>query len=1469
MDQVSRARRGPDQPVLESPGAAIIRVAIAVNRARKFRVFLSSTFSDFTGERNALHRFVFPRLRDLALRHDARFQAIDLRWGVRDEAALDQRTMPICLSQIERCRQSTPRPNFVALVGDRLGWRPVPYALRAEDYHALRERAPPAILSLLEAWYQRDDNAVPPENVLQPRQRGTRFEDQRTWATEVEGPLVRFLEENAIALGPGSCDLHLGSAVAQEIRHALHGSEEPVRHAFAFIRSIRNFQDVVSALPSPGAADLLDMDERHAHDLEAHAKVKALQSDLVDVLGVNASCFEARWTGSSLGSDHLGSLPEGLDACLSVLEREPTSLCEAVWVALAKSMREECLTIGDVAEGTEEAMAQSRFRRERTLAFTGRETELAAIVSHATVRPGYPLLVHGQSGSGKSALLARALAVLETLPRARVVYRFIGATAESSVGSIVLAGVCREIRARYGEPEVVVPGDYPRLIDAFQEALKLPSQEAPLILVVDALDAFAPEDPAGDLKWIPASTPESLAIIVSGTPSTRLQSLATRIRANRTGRVPDSLRIDSMSTAEASQLIDDSLLKAGRVLQSQQRATILECLGRTGLPLHARLLAEEARAWHSYTDLPPVGDSKESAVDGLLRRLCADDVHGKVLVARSLGYLRCSRHGLTEEELLDLFSMDTPLMAEVREHAHHALPEESSPRFPVAMWIRLFEEVRPYLGERSADGQRVLSFFHAQLDEGVDRVLLTEELRTELHGNLAAYFAGQPLRFGETPNRRKLSEQAYQAVHGTGGGPLEEALWNLEHLESKCLHQGISAARLDCGMAVRLGPGRTVPQDDVEALNSLSMALRLAAGRDLVDRGQIRSQLFGRLQLTQHPRIRGLRQQALEAGGMIWVASRGEGLTQAGGTLLATIEQPCRHLAISADGRYLGMSGYDSFHGVWDLHTGARVPLPVHEFAEIRRVFSAHHATRFVFVSDRVLGLFDVESGAIHKLLSGTGFGGVMVDATPGGRLLAFALRRSSDVAIWSMDVQRLQWIRTGGDHGITALRLDPTGRFLFAGTSDGDLRMHEVASGEEAAVFRGHSEKINAIDIDQAGTRAATVAHDWSVRLWNLVDLRPAAVYEPTKKILAGEYDTVVFTNDSSAVIVPDGFGDLLRIDARTGELETRTSGHVHSVTSLALPLAGVPLVSASTDDTVKVWDVARMAATSTELPHRDRIGAMSISSDGAWLLTGSNDYQMKLWKPHSLEECRCMPHTTSVNAVAMSADGRIGVSGAGDAVLRIWDLESGRELGRLTGHPTMVTGVLLLADDETVVSATGGDEVILVWNVRAGCRPYPLLGHARAIQCLGTDETRRLVLSGAYDETIRIWDVHRGIPRATLKWPGHVPSTLCVAGDRVLAGSDKGRIAIWDLKTQTLLRTLDAHTREVSAVLDVPSIDAIVSSSWDASIKVWNRRTLAPIAEFRADAQIRSCVASSDGALIAGDDKGSLYRLSVQCPG
>ena len=149
------------------------------------------------------------------MQNGCRFQAVDLRWGVREEAGLDQQTMKICLGEIERCQKTTPRPNFLVLLGDRYGWRPLPPDIPADEFEQILKVAAGAEeTSLLQRWNLREDNAIPPVYCLQPRRiesedgagdeerRQAANEEARQW-DEVEGRLRR---------DPGERDRETGSS---------------------------------------------------------------------------------------------------------------------------------------------------------------------------------------------------------------------------------------------------------------------------------------------------------------------------------------------------------------------------------------------------------------------------------------------------------------------------------------------------------------------------------------------------------------------------------------------------------------------------------------------------------------------------------------------------------------------------------------------------------------------------------------------------------------------------------------------------------------------------------------------------------------------------------------------------------------------------------------------------------------------------------------------------------------------------------------------------------------------------------------------------------------------------------------------------------------------------------------------------------------------------------------------------------
>ena len=159
---------------------------------KTFRVFVSSTFTDMKEERRILQRDVFPKLEKYCAENGAKFQAVDLRWGVTEESSLNQKTLDICLHEIDRCQRISPKPNFIILLGDKYGWQPVPTKIPEAEMDEILQSKSGEKRNLLETWYKLDTNAIPAEYVLQPRM--GEYENYSKWEI-VEQELRRTLRD--------------------------------------------------------------------------------------------------------------------------------------------------------------------------------------------------------------------------------------------------------------------------------------------------------------------------------------------------------------------------------------------------------------------------------------------------------------------------------------------------------------------------------------------------------------------------------------------------------------------------------------------------------------------------------------------------------------------------------------------------------------------------------------------------------------------------------------------------------------------------------------------------------------------------------------------------------------------------------------------------------------------------------------------------------------------------------------------------------------------------------------------------------------------------------------------------------------------------------------------------------------------------------------------------------------------------
>jgi len=804
------------------------------------RVFVSSTFSDMKHERNALAAEAFPKLEQLCQRQGFQFQAIDLRWGVSTEAGLDHRTMRICFDELRRAQEVSPKPNFLILLGNRYGWRPLPEEISVDQFHKLEHAAAQipgsmdkSAVAVLREWYREDTNAVPPVYLLQSRRQNLGdnqdYTQDAVWnqAQAVLWTIInramppeqlqRRFEAATPDGSPPAIVRFQASATEQEIWNGALRVPDAREHVLAFFREIEN----LAAFSDPKQIkDFVDVDPSGSVDGVLQTEQDLLKAELRQRLGsanvfrneapvrlMEAQDNQDRPT-ADVTTEHLAQL------CADVVNRLSEIIqgqIDEYWRNTAQASTDRAARELEIEQREYERFAQERGGEE---SFVGRQVELQAILGYVESDSRWPLVIHGASGCGKTALLARASQeVAETRKR---IERFIGVAPRSSDLRSLLGSLCQELRQR-NPREGALPTDIKELHDEFSQHLRSATPEQPLILFLDALDQLADADNGRLLNWLPPGTlPAHVKLVVSCLSDRTTGDSAGQPYAELLRRpIPagNFINLDALSEAEARLLVFDRWFpKAGRKVSDDQRARIEQRLASPACrqPIFLKLLFEEVQLWHSYDPAPTPGESVPVILQQLFDRLSLETNHGPLLVNRVLGYLSASRHGLAENEILEILFVDPEYRAkldEATEQTRQELPPNAN-RIPIALWSRLRFDLAPYLTERAAVGANVLTFYHRQVAEWVrERFARTFGQSWKPHQQLANYFLylADPEKDrswkGDSP--RPFLEVVFHLIGAQRANDYCQTLCDLGFVEARCRHGQVFELNVDYELALR------------------------------------------------------------------------------------------------------------------------------------------------------------------------------------------------------------------------------------------------------------------------------------------------------------------------------------------------------------------------------------------------------------------------------------------------------------------------------------------------------------------------------------------------------------------------------------------------------------------------------------------------------------------------------------------
>lgn len=1470
------------------------------------RIFVSSTFEDMKDERNCLQQGAFRRLREYCRERSWQFQAVDLRWGISEEATIDQRTMEICLREIERCQQQSPRPNFIVLLGERYGWRPLPDTILKSVAEQMEPVMPENLVQLFDNWYELDENQLP-EPVWKLQARHGRFWDYKTYDKDVQQPLVEFFAQWSAQHLPdpdqaGSRNdpralqrLKMErSATEQEIQAGALRVKDAPEHVFAFLRSL------------PEAAE----SEPCYHDADQTA-VTRLRDRLTSYLPAsNLLTTKAGWNPNEKHPtpDHLKELDD------------------KVYEFLKGVIDVEIDRYENLDQDTLENDAHLLFAKERIFGFSGREQDIESILNYVASDDKVPFLLWGASGTGKSALMAMAASrIMELQPQTLVLSRYIGVTSKASNGASLLQDICRFLRSSYGAEAIEVSDEPTSLEIKFRELLALATEEKPLVLFLDALDQLSEYDFFRELNWLPCPFPKNVKIVLSTLDVDYQQILRQRQKLQFI-----LYELLPLEPEDGGNALEVWLKRAKRTLQKHQRDQIIKNFALAGCPpLYLHLAFDRARHWESYSPKQRLGRDITEMIENIYAELSIHEAHGPV-VEKALTALRCAKQGLSDDEILGILASDDKFWSSFQAQNYHEMEEidesgKSARRISPVYWTRLYHELEYYLSHRNVHGTDVITFYHRQLAEAVDGMYLPiPAIKQARHSFLADFFAKKSWFISEevplTANTRKCDELPWQLIKGGDWDAVVSTLCNLDFIQAKAVAKMTDELMEDFNTALNL-----IPENAYSVKNEqerLSRMERYPQGLIAFSKGEIKAEELCipkcvilrteeendreiERQKTNPTRLDKLKayysflgqeannlqnyaadfpffafQQAWNWSADGQVGKEAENLTQeqrqrlllcAGHTRPPDNPQPqmlqnlqghqggVYSVALSLDGTRAVSGSDDNTLKVWDLESGECLLTLEGHTGAVQSVALSPDCSRAVSGSnDDTLKVWDLKSGKCLQTLEGHTMMVCSVALSPD---CSRAVSGSWDYTIKVWDLESGKCIQTLKEHKsfVNSVVLGPDGNRMVSGSLDNTIKVWDLKSGNCLLTLEGHTGSVRSVALSPDGGRVVSGSGDKTVKVWDLVSGKCLHTFEGH----TGEVSSIAISPDGSRAVSGSWDNTLKVWDLESGKFVKNLKGHTFSVMSVALSPDGSRAVSGAADKTLKVWDLVSGKSLPTAEWHTSYITTIALSPDGRRAVSGSLYKTLKVW---DLVSGKCLQtlvgHTDWILSVVLSPDGSRVVSASGDNTLKVWDMVSGKCLQTLEGHSSYVISIAISSDGSRVVSASG-DKTLKVWDLVSGKCLQTIEWDTGHVTSITLSPDGKLALFVLDNRTLKAWDLVNG--KCSQLHNGLAGSVSSVAfspdGRRAILGLEDRTLTVWDLVNDKCLPTLKGHTGAVSSVAFSSDGSRAVSGSPDNTIKVWNLENGKCLAQVAVSGLITSLGIFHSG-IVAG---GTIGRLLI----
>lgn len=1370
----------------------------------KVYIFISSTFNDMHAERDYLVKNVFPELGEWCDRRKLRMVDIDLRWGVTEaDATQNRNVVHVCLNRIDECR-----PFFLCFIGQRYGWVPERKEISDETF----ERFPG-----LEETVNRGASVTELEvlhSMISP------FHSKNTMEAKGYHPSEYsffYLRDESYFQELPSEPRYLKRIYSDREEEDGERREELQRKREELIRKIEDTRrprhlykacwaedqktpEIALALQCP--ATLEENQKRWREDWLKYAGVQVAGLDVKEdpQAASKAKAFNEQVTRGRLTSFEC----DGRELGNTVLEELKRAIAERF-----PEHRER----KDPDELQKEIDQQEHFVFINSEGFIRRSGDFDELDAYVNDGSNQLFVLTAEGGMGKTALLAnwvdRKKREVRDKPGQSVYFRFIGASDGSMTVSSLLRWLLREIRDIDGKLDEEIPDDPQELRRALPDLLEKIGQKGKTVIVLDALNQL--ETGLSDLAWLPRRLPEGIKLIVSFKRGEKAaEDLYDRLARDQAVRLAEVKPFEDLE--DRRKLIKAYLSQFLKELDERHLEALAETEG-TRNPLYLKVVLSELRVFGAFASLgekirSDFGTTPLTAFSSVLDRLERDPAYSPLdpreAVPLLFGFLAQARHGLSVKELTSLF-LQALNMEDCKES-----------RTPVSETIHLFlRQVRPFLARR--DG-RYDFFYESFKNAALNRYVSEEDRppkRTERtwHKMLADYFYALPmwkeresekeasLRLRKIPDHRRAAELPHHLTRAEDWDRLERTLCDLRFIEAKCAAGMTYDLIADYNRAFDNWPEAREEKNGEREYEER----RRKYAQDLV--------AFARHDIQELEIIPSVGPQSADrANGDI------EGMT-GNSTALKRLRAFFRFMRENSHA-LLKFASYPGFcvHQAYNSALSGPVVYAAEALAEKEEneILLFHHPSRRPFNPQNALQrTFEGHLKQVH-----------CVSITPDG---GTGVSASDDETLRFWDLAGVGLLRTLEGHGskITCVSITPDGRRAVSGSWDRTVRVWDLQSGECLAALQGHTRHIQSVSISADGRRALSSGDDATLRLWDLekgeclVTLGPRPLEGNTGSV----YGVSVTPDGKRAVAVTDE-RTLHLWDLERGERLARLEGHTDEIRCARISSDGKRAVSGSNDQTLRLWDLERGEPLAVLEGHSDYVLCVDITADGKRAVSGGGDKILKVW---DLDSGKCSAtlqgHTHSIRGVGVSADGKRAVSGSSDRTLRIWELESGECLRILQAHTDEVNSVRVTPDGRLAVSGSD-DLTVRVWDLDSGDCLRRLEGHTESVRTVAVSANGEWAVSGGIDESVRVWNLNTGELQTVLEGNGSLVFSVDITpdGKRVVSGCSDGTVWVRDLDNARFPGTLKGHTYPVQSVSMTPDSRRAVSGGSDKDLRVWD---------------------------------------------